>query len=119
MTENFYKWKFVNKDQVIKVLEELKQLYSDPSKWVSYPLAININNQKIDIFNIEAVAWSSLGATTLISNKLFPSVGEYVCCATREFLDDLSNHKLFKQKLSYQEEYDLICSGLEFLIQLK
>lgn len=118
MTEKFYNWKFVDTYHVIVLLEQLKELYSDPSKWIASPMAINSQLKPVEINSPEAVAWSSLGACDKIANEHYPSIANYVSCAAREFLDDLSDNRLFKRKLSYKEEYDLICNGLNFLIEL-
>lgn len=111
----FYNWKDVKEADVIFILEKVKDFFADPSKWIYWPIAIDGTGLEVDPLSPKAIKFSLMGALTkFASEKYSLPLGNYIDCAAREFLDDLSDNLLIKG-LSYEDEYALICLGHEFL----
>ena len=113
----FYNWRDVNREDVVYLLEKLKSFFADESNWVFWPIAVDDNNIEVDPMVPNARRWSLMGASQKFSTEKFGlPLANYVDCATRDFLNDLSDDLLIKG-LSYQDEYALICLGHEFLLK--
>lgn len=112
----FYSWRDVEKEHVIYVLEKVKKLFSDQSNWIDWPVAINAAETNIDPCSPDAKKWNLMGALVKFGvEKYSQPLADYIDCATREFLNDLSDESLIKGNLNYEDEYALICLGLEYI----
>lgn len=112
----FQGWQDVNNKAALYLLTELHELFSDPSKWISWPLAINAAGEEVNPRSPDAVAWSLMGASTKLAQATYPlPIADFIDCAVRDFLNEISDNKLFGKMLSYDDEYALICLALEHL----
>lgn len=110
-----FAWETVSKQNVIDLLSALKKFYADASRWIDYPRAEDINGKEIDPHSDLAVRWCLMGAGEKLGLPLFGSpLSDYVECATRELLDELSDGK-HAHGMSYGDEYALICLAHEHL----
>ena len=111
----FYEWARVEREDVILLLSAVKKLFADPDKWVFWPRAENSNGQEVSPHSDDAVRWCLLGAAERCAETLFDKpICDFVECAMRDFLNDLSDDKL-SHGMTYDDEYALICLGHEFL----
>lgn len=112
----FRDWKNVDEQQVLYVLLGLKNLFADKTKWVDWPIACNIAGMAVDPCDSSAISWSLMGASIKIATEKYNHpLSNYIDCATREFLLDLSDDNLIGKLIPYDDEYALICLGHEYL----
>jgi hypothetical protein len=117
-TPMFNDWRDVSKEQVLEVLAGLKELFADQKKWIEWPEAVDEHGTEVDPLDEKAVAFSLMGASfKLAASKHKTPLANFIDCATRNFLADLSGESSTVIMLSYQEEYTLICMGLELLAE--
>jgi hypothetical protein len=112
----FNDWRDVSKEQVLDLLKELKSLFADKNKWIDFPEAVDEHGTEVDPLDEKAVAFSLMGASFKIAcSKYETPLANFVDCATRELLADLAGEGTIGKLLPYEEEYSLICLGLEIL----
>jgi hypothetical protein len=108
-------WDAVEKQHVIDILLALKDFFSDKERWTDFPPAEDKNGVVVDPSSDQAVRWSLMGAGEKLGVPLFGlPLANYVECATRELLDDLTDGK-HAHGMSYDDEYALICLAIEDL----
>lgn len=108
-------WETVEKAHVVALLGSLKELFADPAKWVFWPKAEDKSGLAVDPTSDQAVKWCLLGAGEKLAAGLFaPPLDQYVECATRDVLNEMSDGKLI-HGMSYDDEYALICLAHEDL----
>lgn len=112
----FYDWEKVDKNQVMILLRELKELFASPRHWIYCPKAINISQIETSPLSSEAISWSLLGACDMLTAKHYEEpLASFVGCATRDYLNDLSDEKLIHGALGYEDEVALIDFAIEYL----
>lgn len=112
----FQSWKNVEEQQVLYVIKNLKTLFADKNTWIDWPIAVDLNGNEVSPLSLKATKWSLIGASTKIAaEKYNPPLSDYVDCATREFLLDLSDDNSIGKLVPYDDEYALICLGYEYL----
>lgn len=112
----FYNWEKVEREQVLTVLRSLKALFSDPLNWIYWPTAVDSNDLPVEPTNDQAIKWSLMGATDMLSHLHYDkSIAQFIDCAAREYLNDISDDELIHGRLSYLEEISLIDLGIEDL----
>jgi hypothetical protein len=113
----FYDWRYVERVQVLELLKQVRDLFTDPNKWVDWPIAVNAFGQEVSPCDVQTcVMWSLMGAIDMFSSHTHPKpLNGFVASAARDYLDDLSDNKLFKEMLSYDDEFALICLAVEEL----
>jgi hypothetical protein len=110
----FRDWEQVDQDQVLYVLLNVRQLFSNSNTWVYFPSAINAVDLEVLPEEASAVKWNLMGATELYANQAYPKpLADFIAVATREYLNDLSEDLYFKGKLQYHDEFALIELGIE------
>jgi hypothetical protein len=111
----FHGWQYVEQEQVLWLLRELKDFFADPSKWVYHPQAVDQFGLETNPIALAASKWSLMGAgQKLAEEKYGAELARYIDCAAREYLNDLVDGKLIKG-MTYDDEYALLCLGLEQL----
>lgn len=111
----FYGWEKVERSQVLWLLIKVRLLFCIPTNWIFWPIAVDSNGNEIDPRNEYAVKWSLMGACDLYSDKFEKPLSDFVSCATREYLNDLSEDDLIHGRLSYDEEFALINLAIDDL----
>jgi len=112
----FYDWRDVEKAQVLNLLKQVRELFLDQANWVGWPIAIDRFDKEVSPHSIEARRFSLMGACEKFSALVHSApLCDFVSCATKDYLDDLSNNKLFKEELSYTDEFALISLAIEEL----
>ncbi len=97
------------------MLAGVKRLFADPDQWIVFPRAEDASGLSVPPGSSQAVRWCMLGAGERCAEAIFDKpLSDYVECAMREFLDDISDGK-FEKGMSYDDEYALVCLGYEFL----
>lgn len=114
----FLDWKDVEKEHVLYLLTEVRQLFSNQEKWIDYPSSVDLLGQTVNPDSEKAVKWNLLGATELLSSQKYNKpLCDFIAVATREYLNFLSDDKLIKGTFSYDDELALIDLGIEELKQ--
>lgn len=112
----FQNWEQVNKEQVLNILKKLDDLFEDPNKWIFYPNAIDENDNEVKTIDPKAIRYSLYGASEMFSIKEHPKpLCDFVDCALREYLNELSSDDLVIGKCEYEDERLLIRMGIEDL----
>lgn len=112
----FLGWEQVTREQVITNLRSLKDLFSIESNWITWPEAENASGKETNPSSPDAVRWCLSGASEKITRLSFPiPLCDFIDCATREYINDLSDETFIKGILSYQDEFALICLALDEL----
>lgn len=115
---SFHGWEQVEAEQVIALLKRLQELFVSEERWMSWPLAENKDSIEVSPSDPTATKFCLMGACQVLSEKAHAKpLSDFVDCATREFLDDLSGNELIKGKYSWAEEMTLIELGLAELIK--
>lgn len=110
----FHGWP-IEKSQCLKLLKQLLGLYENKDKWIYWPIAVDDNGIEVKPNNPKAVKYSLIGACELFTAEYKEPENEFIDCATREFLNDLSNDNLIHGKCDYDEEMDLIKMAIKEL----
>jgi hypothetical protein len=111
----FFDWKDVEQEHVLQLLGAMRKLYADPDKWLLWPRAENESGQVVSPCSLSAAKWSLLGAGEMCAAAIFiHPLCDYVECAMRDLLDDLSDGKAI-HGMKYEDEYALICLAYEHL----
>lgn len=111
----FYGWRDVESEHVIQLLGSVRKMFSDPSAWIAHPRAEDASGNEVSPHSSTAVKWSLLGAGERCAETIFADpLCNYVECAMREYLDDISSGKAI-HTTNYEDEYNLICLGYDFL----
>lgn len=111
-------WVYVDKEHVLKVVENVYQLFQSKSNWIDYPIAANDLLQEMGCLDPNATKWNLLGAIDKESHKLYPELAQYVACATRDFLNTCyKDNLLWKSYPSYSEEIKVLKNALKKLIK--
>jgi hypothetical protein len=114
----FHDWEQVSKEQVFFVLGELKTLFSDRETWIDWPEALDEHGITVEPLDEYARKFSLSGASFKIAASKYPSpLSNFVDCAVRDYLSDMTNEGLIGKLLSYEDEYALICLGYESLMK--
>jgi hypothetical protein len=112
----FQGWTEVSQEQAFFLLTQLHQLFLDHTKWIDWPQAIDATGQEVDPHSPNAVAWCLMGASAKIAVQHFGSpLGDFVDCATREFLVEVYDDRLIGKLLSYDDELAIISLALDYL----
>ncbi len=112
----FQEWKDVDEEQVLFVLKEIHTLFSNPNNWIEWPLAINEKGIEVLPSSADAKKWSLMGASIKYASSNYPSpLSDYIDCALRDFLNEISDDARLKSFLSYDDEFAIISLGLEKL----
>lgn len=104
----FHGWEKVDKQQVFLLLQDVRTLFSFPDKWIYWPMAIDGEGLEVDPKSDMACKWSLMGACELLLQSYTYPLSEFISCAAREYLNDLSNDDLIHGRLSYEEELTLL-----------
>lgn len=112
----FYGWQFVEPEFALRLLLQLEQLFSDPQKWISWPIATNERDEEVKPLDPSATKFSLMGATEKLAHNdyVWPLSG-CVDCAVREYLNDLSGDAIIQNKTNYADEMNLIKAAIEEL----
>lgn len=114
--EMFCDWEQVTKDQVLNLLLLLRDFFIDRGVWITWPLAENQKGYEVDPASPEAVRWCLSGASEKITKALYQApLSGFIDCATKDFLNELSDESLIKGSLSYEDEFALICLAINEL----
>jgi|SRR5579885_723514 len=112
----FQNWQDVNKDQVLNILKKLDDLFVDPNKWIFYPNAIDEKGNEVKTTDPKAVKFSLYGASEMFAIQAHSKpLCDFVDCALREYLNELSSDDLVLGKCEYEDERLLIRMGIEEL----
>lgn len=112
----FYGWEKVDKNDVANLLQGLKQLFISPDTWNYWPAAIDSLENEVSPLSADAMKWSLLGACELLCHQKYDEpMASFVSCATREYLNDISDEKLIHGGFNYEDEVALIDLGIEFI----
>ena len=110
-----YGWDTVEKQHVVDLLTALKEFFSDKDKWIYWPRGEDKTGKEVEPSSEDAVMWCLSGAGQVLASKMFDvPLCDYVECATREVLDEMSDGK-HAHGMTYDDEYALICLVLEQL----
>ena len=111
----FLDWKYVEMEQVLTLLLKMKE-FINKDNWIDYPFAVDSHQLMVEPDSPRAVKWSLAGASELLSAQDNPKpLCDYVAVATREYLNDLSDDKLLRETMSYDDEVALIELAIEDL----
>lgn len=109
----FLGWERVDAKDVLEHLKRLKEFFSEESKWIYWPEAVESNNFEVDYNSAKAIKWSLSGASQLLSEQSYKKpMCDFIDCATREFIKTMSDGKYPE---TYDEEYFSICLAIEKL----
>lgn len=112
----FQNWKEVEKEHVLYLLEQLKELFTNKNNWIDWPEAVDTHGNTIDPLDPNAKKWNLLGASMKIASEKYKyPLAHFIDCAARDFLYELSDDNVIGKLLSYDDEFALICLGLEYL----
>lgn len=112
----FHNWQDVSKNQVLLILKKLEELFSDKDTWLFWPLAENNMGLEVKPTDPTATKFSLMGASELFTTQLYQKpLADYVDCALREYLNDLSGDDLIRGKCEWKDELLLIKMGVEEL----
>lgn len=113
----FYDWKEVEEAHVLHLLIQLQELFSNQENWIYWPKAQDTNGLEVRPTDSKAVKFCLMGACEHFCEKDHAKpLADYIDCATREFLNDLSsNNELLHGKCDYAEEMALISIAIEEL----
>lgn len=112
----FLGWEQVTREQVLKNLHSLRELFSIETNWITWPLAENLSGVEADPSSPEAIRWCLAGASEKLTKQSYPApLSDFIDCATRDYLNDLSDENLIKGNLTYQDEFALICLAIDDL----
>ncbi len=105
----FHKWKDVEPNQALKLLYQLKALFADQAKWISWPLAEDAKGNEIPPTDPKATRFCLMGACEMLTDQDYVlPLAWFVNCAVREYLNDLSADALIHGKTRYEDEVALI-----------
>jgi len=105
----FYGWDTVEKEQSLALLKKLEALFSDSEKWIYWPIATTSDDIEVAPTDPKATKFSLMGACELFTKQDYESPqSEFVDCATREYLNSLSNDDILHGKTNYDDEMLLI-----------
>ncbi len=111
----FLYWKFVEQEHVLSLLVNMRAFITKDN-WIDYPFAVDAHSQMVEPDSPRAVKWSLAGVSELLSVKNHPKpLADYISVATREYLNDLSDYRLIKETMSYEDEVALIDLAIETL----
>lgn len=111
----FLDWKYVEKEQVVTLLLKMKKFITKDN-WIDYPFAVDNHNQMVEPDSPRAVKWSLAGVSELLAAQDNEKpLADYVAVATREYLNDLSDDRLLRETMSYDDEVALIELAIEDL----
>ena len=109
----FFGWNDIYPSQVLVILKQVRDLFSKPERWNYFPFAVNALENEVIPTDPAAVKWSLTGAIEkFATGSPYP---DYLACAARDFLNDISNGHFFRAKLSYEDEMILLDLGIEHL----
>ena len=112
----FQNWKDVEAKQVLQILKDIKSLFEDKSKWITWPLAETSFGTEANPQSEVAVKWSLMGAIEKFAFIKFEApLHHFVDNATRDYLNNLAGDKLWKTSTSYEDEVALIALAIEDL----
>jgi hypothetical protein len=109
----FLGWQSVSEEQVISILSDLQIIFSDKDNWIDFPISIDKNGSEVDPLSQEADKFSLMGASYRLAKEKYPEIAQFVDCATREMIFEMTDGKW--RNLSYEEEIGYINSAIEFL----
>jgi hypothetical protein len=105
----FLDWQHVNAADVQKILKAVKNHLSNKNTWTDYGIAFNKNGTPVLSNDKNAVIFSLMGCIEYHSRRLYAKpLSDFVDCATRDFLSNLSDHKAWKEFMSYYDELSLL-----------
>lgn len=108
-------WKGVSREQVLCVLSALKDLFAEKEKWIDWPIATDSSGSEVEPLDERAEKFSLMGASFKIATEKYQTpLANFIDCAVREYLADLEETSIGKM-MTYEEEFTLICTGLELL----
>ena len=110
----FLDWQDVNAADVNKILKAVKNHLSNENAWTDYGIAFNKIGMPVLSNDTNAVRFSLIGCIEYHSSRLYDKpLSDFVDCATREFLSNLSDHKAWKEFMSHYEELSLLRLALD------
>jgi hypothetical protein len=105
----FLDWQDVNAVDVQKILKAVKNHLSNQNVWIDYGIAFNKIGMPVLSNDSSAVKFSLIGCIEYHSAILYDKpLSDFIDCATRDFLSDLSDHKVWKEFMSYYDEISLL-----------
>lgn len=112
----FMQWEYVEKTQVLKLLVQLRDFYADENNWIFWPLATDGYGVEVKPTDPKASKWALMGACDLLLDRDYVQpLADCINCATREYLNELSNDDLLHGKCQWKDEFALINKGIEEL----
>ena len=112
----FQGWRDVEQEQVLHVLKKLKELFADKDKWIDWPLAEDETGLEVKPDNPKAVKFCLMGASELFTKQQYEKpLCDYIECAVRDYLNELTNNDLILGKLDYDGEMLALNMGIEEL----
>ena len=110
----FQNWRDVNKNQVLLILKKLEALFTDRDTWIFWPIAENNRGIEVKPTDPSATKFSLMGASELYTTQIYKKpLADYVDCALREYLNELSGEDLIRSKCGYEEEIMLIRMAIQ------
>jgi hypothetical protein len=109
----FFDWRDVEPPQVLELLKQVRQFFNTPECWVYFPFAVNASGKEVAPIDPLAIKWSLSGALDKFAHGL--PHADFLVCAARDFLNDISGGQLFRGKLGYDDELILLDLGIEHL----
>ena len=110
----FHQWRDPEPQHILKLLKQLQSLFSDPNKWISWPLAENYKGEEVKPSDPTAARYCLMGACQLFTETDYTlPLAWFVDCATREYLNDLSGDAIIHNKTTYEDEVRLINEAIE------
>ena len=112
----FLDWKDVDTEDVLLTLISCKEHLENQSVWIDYGLAFNKFELPVPSNSKDAVKFSLMGSIEKSAQTLWDKPkSNYVDCATREYLMNLSDSLIWKSTFSYDYELKLIEDAIESL----
>jgi len=112
----FHGWKDVDQEQVLHILKKLNALFTNQSRWLFWPLAENDTGNEVKPTDPSATKFSLMGASELFTTQEYEKpLCDFVDCALREYLNDLSGDDIVLGKSNYDIEILVIKMAIEEL----
>lgn len=112
----FQGWEKVDKAQVLSLLKQLEELFKEKEKWIDWPLSEDEKGIDIKPDDPKAAKFNLMGASELFTSKEYEKpLCDFIDCATREYLNELSGEDLIHGRLDYEHEMLLLRMAIEEL----
>jgi hypothetical protein len=109
----FFGWNDIYPSQVLILLKRTRELFVRPERWIYFPFALDANGNEVIPTDAAAVQWALTGALDKFAQG--SPAPDFLSCAARDFLNDISGGQLVRGKLTYEDELILLDLAIEHL----